>query len=606
MTRMHLGYSESTYKGHTSRTYRICRSFRDDQGRPRKQTLFPLGALSDEQAAQIRQILRTAGVPSYVLCRLDEVIPIVSLEYLDLAVAAALWDEHRLSHAFEKGKTTSAVSTPLVAKVLTINRCVSPCSHYAIEEWLGHTALPEMLGLDPKQFNDDKLFYELDKIYACKRDLEDHLFSYTYRHNPDAYEFVNYDLTTSYFVGVRCTLAQFGRSKEGHSGHKQVVLGMLINNDGFPFHWDVWPGNTAEVTTLEQVVHTCRERFHLQGITMVFDRGIVSEDNLTLLESKDLKYISALDRDQIAQVPGVPLPLFQDLDPKRIEEQVAQWKAFQRYNDQQVFQDLGAIEGRRYILGFNVSRFLRERSAREEKLRTFEAFLVSLNKELAHAQKSRKPEPTRRKVEKELTRVKLSRFYPKPELEERWIQPNPKPHQGGTGPSPPKAIRTYRVHLEPDWEKLRADRVLDGLCVWVTNHTETTADKTYVLPAHQVIWAYRNKAHIEDTFKHVKSFLKIRPFFVHTHEHVVAVYTLCAIAYFLNQVLARRRQQTEGKNYLNTKSLYSPFTPCKLIKLRAPNRKEEVKKLVARTPQQQQLLNNLGLSHLEDPPWVRN
>ena len=147
MARMHLAYSQSTYKGRTYRTYRICRSFRDDQGRPRKQSLFTLGALTDEQAEQIRAILRIAGgTSSPVLCRLDEVIPIASLEYLDLAVAEALWEEHGLSHAFGKRKTSSDVSTPLVAKVLTINRCVSPCSHYAIEEWLRHTALPEMLG----------------------------------------------------------------------------------------------------------------------------------------------------------------------------------------------------------------------------------------------------------------------------------------------------------------------------------------------------------------------------------------------------------------------------------------------------------------------------
>jgi len=566
-----------------------------------------LGALTDEQAEQIRAILRIAGgTSSPVLCRLDEVIPIASLEYLDLAVAEALWEEHGLSHAFGKRKTSSDVSTPLVAKVLTINRCVSPCSHYAIEEWLRHTALPEMLGFDPKQFNDDKLYYELDKIYACKRDVEDHLFSYTYRHTPEAYEFVSYDLSTSYFVGVHCTLARFGRSKEGRYDQKQVVLGMLINNDGLPFHWDVWPGNTAEVTTLEQVVHTCRERFHLQGITMVFDRGIVSDENLLLLESKALKYVTALDRDQIAQIPGIPLEHFRDLDPKRIDQHVAQWTAFQRYDDGQVFQDLGTIEGRRYILGFNVSLFLRERNAREDKLRTFEAFLTTLNEELAHARRSRKPKPTRRKVDKELNRLKLSRLYHEPELEEMLIPRKPNPHKGNDACALPKGIRTYRVRIERDDEKIHADSVLDGLSVFVTNHTETGPNEAYLLPARKVIWAYRHKTHIEDAFKHVKSFVKIRPFFVHTEEHVIAVYTLCVVAYFLNQVLANRRQQTEGKNYLNAKSLYSPFNPCKLITLRAPNRRQEVKKLVARTQQQQQLLSNLGLTHLEDPPWLRD
>ena len=248
----------------------------------------------------------------------------------------------------------------------------------------------------------------------------------------------------------------------------------------------------------------------------------------------------------------------------------------------------------------------RERQAREDRRRTFEAFVAALNEELAHAQRSRKPEPTRRKVEKEFHRLKLSRVYHQPKLEEMRIPRKSNPPTGNVECAPPKGIGTYRVRIEPDYDKLQADGLLDGLCVWVTNHTETGPDEAYLLSAHKIIWAYRNKTHIEDAFKHVKSFLKIRPFFVHTQEHVVAVYTLCVVAYFLNRVLANRRQQTEGKNALNTKILYSPFNPCKLITLRAPNRKQEVKKLVARTPEQQQLLNNLGLTHLENPPWLRD
>jgi len=541
-----------------------------------------------------------------VLCRLEDVLPVRILDYLDLAIAEALWDEHDLSKPFRAAGTNSSVSTPLVAKVLTLNRCICPTSHYAIEDWLGHTALPEMLAFDPKKFNDDKLYYELDKICASKRALENHLFSSTYRRDPQSYDFVNYDLSTSYFVGVRCKLSRFGRSKDGRKDKKQVVLGVLINNDGLPFQWDVWPGDTAEVNTLERVVRACRQRFHLKWITLVFDRGLVSDDNLTLIEGKHLKYISALDRDQIANVPEIPLHLFQDLQPEGLEKQVAALPDFERYDDQQVFRDLGTLGQQRYVLGFNPALFVSERKTREAKVRVFDAFLEKLNDELAQAQRSRKLGPTRRKVDAELKRLKLSGLYGKPEFKRIVIRRKPRPDKKGSDRAKPKAIRSYRVCIEQDRKEMRADSLLDGVCVFVSNHRETRPDGAYVMPARQIIWAYRNKTQIEDVFKHVKSFLKLRPFFVNTDEHVVAVYTMCVLGYFLNQVLAMRRQRIEGKDYLNTKKLYSPFESCRLTEFSAENSDRVVKKLVRRTSEQQRLLRELGLSHLETPTWLKD
>jgi len=82
--------------------------------------------------------------------------------------------------------------------------------------------------------------------------------------------------------------------------------------------------------------------------------------------------------------------------------------------------------------------------------------------------------------------------------------------------------------------------------------------------------AYRNKTKIEDVFKNVKSFLKIRPFFVNTERHIKAVYSICMLAYFLNKFLANRRKAVGEKDFLNSKELYAPFKDIDYVSLLDP------------------------------------
>jgi transposase len=206
---------------------------------------------------------------------LHQIIPTRAVSYLDVAIANYFWDNWKLDLALPES-TESELSTRLVARVLTVNRCVDPCSHYRIPKWIGRTALPELLGIDIGKLNDDKIYYELDKIEENKPHIERHLQEATKNRNPESYKFVNYDLSSSYFVGLKCSLSRFGRGKDNQPYQRQVVLGILVNSEGYPFKWDVFPGNTAEVHTLEENILACRA-LGVSSVTMVFDRGLVSK-----------------------------------------------------------------------------------------------------------------------------------------------------------------------------------------------------------------------------------------------------------------------------------------------------------------------------------------
>jgi len=588
---MHLTYSDSKYKGKTYKSYSIAESYRDGE-RVRKRILWPIGKLSDIQAEQIRLICKIVKKPDQLMTQLKDVVVQESRAYLDLAVVNELWNQWQLDQAFDYDVTAGPLPTYTIAKILTINRCTDPCSHYSIPQWAKKSALEDVLKIDLSCLNDDKIYYELDKIYKNKISIENHLFNQTFKKHPESYGFINYDLTTSYFVGYNCDLSAFGKGKMECHGRRQVLLGVLINSEGYPFKWDVFPGNTAEVKTLKQNIDACKTRFKLtdKNVTLVFDRGIISDDNANLIEEAKLKYISALDKNQIPSC-GVSLKSFHGLS---IEDKDAPNipipEGFKKYDDELYYHDNGVIGNKRFITGFNPTLLIEDRNNRDEKITFFKNYLNEENKNLKNAQRDRQHDATKSRIVNELKRLKIHKYYEAPVLTPIALV---KRLQNGHV----KSIKSFKIEIKMLTDVIAADRLLDGVCVFITNHTEQEGHGFKVKP-QSIVRAYRDKTKIEDVFKNVKSFLKIRPFFVNTEAHVKAVYTICILAYFINRYLSNQRKAIGEKDFLNSKELYAPFKDIDITTLEAKNTGETIKKAVKLPAVTQMLLEKLGMSHV--------
>jgi transposase len=370
---------------------------------------------------------------------------------------------------------------------------------------------------------------------------------------------VDYDLSTSYFVGMKCKLSAFGISKDKKPNCKQVVLTLLINSHGYPFKWDVYPGNTAEIDTMDTMIKDCANRFKLKNISLVFDRGLVSDDTLELTEHKKLKYITALDSDQIQNVPRINLAQFKGLSSENVLKQIPKLSGFKKYDTTLYYEQLPLSDHRRYIVGINPDKFIMDRKIRKEKIECFQLFLLQVNKSLKKAKRDRKEEVVRSNIIIKLKRLKIKKYYEEPVLKQIYV--NVKLKNGTI-----KKVVSYQATIKQKKGKIAQEKLLDGLCVFITNHFEKK-DGKYLLPAHRIIKAYRVKTQIEDAFKNIKSFIKIRPFFVNKDEHVQAVYAICVLSYFINRYLANKRWQSEEKFLLNSKQLYEPFKDCKLTTL---------------------------------------
>ena len=163
-------------------------------------------------------------------------------------------------------------------------------------------------------------------------------------------------------------------------------------------------------------------------------------------------------------------------------------------------------------------------------------------------------------------------------------------------------MTTWNIHVNYYYwkvlylfSKLYVGSLLYGLVVRLLSNHIQSSDKQFILSGRDIINAYRDKAKIEDVFKHIKSFLKIRPFYVNLYEHVRAVYSICVLAYFLNKDIADSRKKIDGIDYLNSKNLYEHFRngDCVTVKDKASGSK--MRRTVELTSKQEHLLRELKI-----------
>ncbi len=139
------------------------------------------------------------------------------------------------------------------------------------------------------------LYRALDVIAERKKDIEEYLFNSRYNLFNSKIDVVFYDVTTIYFESQReDVLRKYGFSKDGKIGSVQIVLGLLIDREGFPIGYEIFPGNTFDGKRLIPFLQKLKKRFSLNKIIIVADRGINSKLNLIKLRELGIGYIVAL------------------------------------------------------------------------------------------------------------------------------------------------------------------------------------------------------------------------------------------------------------------------------------------------------------------------
>lgn len=181
----------------------------------------------------------------------------------------------------------------LSSLVLVIGRLLDPSSElHTSEQWYPKTALPELLGVPACRVDDNRLYRTLDQLLPHKAALEAHLKNRLGELFDLEYDLLLYDVTSTFFEGqARFDLAQRGYSRDQRSDCKQVCIGLVVSRCGMPLGYEVFAGNTADVTTVKQIVTTMEDRYGKSDRIWVMDRGMVSEANLQFLREGGRRYI---------------------------------------------------------------------------------------------------------------------------------------------------------------------------------------------------------------------------------------------------------------------------------------------------------------------------
>lgn len=211
--------------------------------------------------------------------------------WLALELVRRLKLDEFLARVLPEGR--EQVPWSLSSLVLVIGRLLDPSSElHTAEQWYPKTALSELLGVPVHRVDDNRLYRTLDELLPHKAALEVHLKERLGELFSLEYDLLLYDVTSTFFEGQAAfELAQRGYSRDQRSDCKQVCIGLVVSRCGLPLGYEVFAGNTTDVTTVKQIVTTMEQRYGKSDRIWVMDRGMVSEANLRFLREGDRRYI---------------------------------------------------------------------------------------------------------------------------------------------------------------------------------------------------------------------------------------------------------------------------------------------------------------------------
>jgi transposase len=187
-------------------------------------------------------------------------------------------------------------STRQLACAMILNRLIQPAAEHAMPDWIRRTALADILGTNFEALVEDPLYRVLDKLHPHRAAIEAALVERERSlFNLDRTIYL-YDLTSTYFEGQAAAndKAKRGYSRDHRPDCKQVVVGLVVNRDGFPIAHEVFEGNIQDRTTLATMLDRLKERVGLpEGSTVVVDRGMAYAENIAEIKARKLHYLVA-------------------------------------------------------------------------------------------------------------------------------------------------------------------------------------------------------------------------------------------------------------------------------------------------------------------------
>ena len=386
-----------------------------------------------------------------------------------------IWQELGISRWIKDIKTRSKIEIEEILKQLVFQRLLTPSSKKSAYDHRENYV----------DFRNDLILEDyyrvLDIIYDEKEKLEKHLNSTLKKKFNRELNVVLYDVTTYYFESVKKDeIKGFGFSKDNKVNQVQVVMGLLIDNNGIPVSYELYPGNTSEFSTLYPVIKDLKEKYKLKKVIVAADRGLNSGKNLFLLKELGLDYVMAYKLKGAKK--EIKEKLFED---GYIVEKEFKYKLIEHVKEIRIDGKTEKIQDN-LLLGYSEKRAKKDKADRQRLL------------------------------------DKADRLLNNPSMMKQELK------KGGK-----KFIKVTKGNLdiELDVKQIEEAEKMDGFFAIEYSQKELTGRE--VREIYGSLWK------IEDSFRVLKTNLEARPIFVWSEKRIRAHFLICYLALVIERYLEK-------------------------------------------------------------------
>ena len=519
----------------------------NEQGESHQLKLFPSDVAAPEDDAAVARV------------RLDKVRLERSRRFGDCFLGLELWKRLELDGFWEAllDRPDDAAEVPWsrIAALLAVNRLCAPGSELAIEErWYPATALDDLLGIEEGKINDTRLYRCLDRLLPHKTQLERHLTGRYGELFRAEFDVLLYDLTSSYVEGAaeKDPMMRRGYSRDHRSDCKQVIIALIVNGEGFPLSYETFDGNRADVTTVEAVLRMVERKYGRARRVWVFDRGVVSEENLEALRRRGGQYLVGTPRSKL----------------KQFERQLLEGGWEQVRPDVEVKLVPTPQGEETYILCRSTARQAKEQAIHSRFSTRMERALTALQKRVGEGQLK-----DRNKIERRLGKIQARH----PQVADLY-------EVGVTEKDGALALQWQALEGRQTWQRAR-----EGAYLLRTN---LPPDKP------ESLWKnYIQLTEAEAAFRALKSELSIRPIFHQLERrakaHILVAFLGYALWVTLKHLLIRNRSAFSPAKAL---ALLGTLISADIVLPTTDGREIRLRRVTTPSAEQKQLLDQLGIT----------
>ena len=419
--------------------------------------------------------------------------------YGEIQIFRKLWKDLGLEKVLTKyfSKTNKQVDLVEAIFAMVCNRLIAPSSERAMNRWKEDVYEPKWDRYDLHHF-----YRALDFLADHKEKLELSL----YKASKDLFNYkvdvVMFDTTSVSYWGegeVANELLKYGYPKDKRNDLKQLVIGIIMDQRGFPIGHEVWEGNKSDKPAFKEVIEKIKKKYSIGKVIMVADRGMVSEDNIKYLEENGYEYILGVKMRQMSKIRKEILLSdegFEDIGKRLKGKEIREMELWEREKKQR---------------GEEVKE--EEKEVYSESLKSKRRWVVCYNEEIASIEKEK------REYFQKIIENKIEFDTAK-----EWLIKN----------GYRKYVRIEDMKISLDEDKLMEEEIYDGKWVLITNSS---------LSIGELIWGYKGLAKIENHFRDLKSEIEVGPIYHYTERRIRGHIFVCFIALQMKVLLTQKLEE---------------------------------------------------------------